>query len=39
MVTALRSRFRSNGERLLPVILPVTEILRPVASGEIPTYV
>jgi CelD/BcsL family acetyltransferase involved in cellulose biosynthesis len=33
-MTALRARFRSRSERLLPVILPVTEILRPVASGE-----
>jgi hypothetical protein len=39
MVTALRSRLRSHGERLLPVILPVTELLRPVANGEIPTGV
>ncbi len=34
--TALRARLR---ERLFPVILPVSEILRPVASGEIPAYV
>jgi hypothetical protein len=39
VLTALRSRLRSGSERLLPVILPVTEILRPVASGEIPAYV
>ena len=39
LVTALRARLRSGSQRLLPVILPVTEILRPVASGEIPTYV
>jgi hypothetical protein len=30
---------RSGSERLLPVILPVTELLRPVASGELPTGV
>jgi hypothetical protein len=39
LVTALRARLRSGSERLLPVIVPVTEILRPVASGEIPTGV
>jgi hypothetical protein len=39
LVTGLRARLRSRSERLLPVILPVTEILRPVASGEIPTGV
>jgi CelD/BcsL family acetyltransferase involved in cellulose biosynthesis len=39
LVTALRARLRSGSERLLPVILPVTELLRPVASGELPTGV
>jgi CelD/BcsL family acetyltransferase involved in cellulose biosynthesis len=38
-MTALRARLRSRSDRLLPVILPVTEILRPVASGEIPACV
>jgi hypothetical protein len=37
-LTALRSRLRSHRQRLLPVLPPVTEILRPVASGEIPTW-
>jgi CelD/BcsL family acetyltransferase involved in cellulose biosynthesis len=37
VVTALRSRLRSRYQRLLPAVLPFTEILRPVASGEIPT--
>jgi CelD/BcsL family acetyltransferase involved in cellulose biosynthesis len=35
LVAALRARLRSGSERLLPMILPVTEILRPVTSGEI----
>jgi hypothetical protein len=39
LMTAVRARVRSRSERLLPAILPVTEILRPVASGEIPTCV
>ena len=39
LVTALRARMRAHTQRLLPVIVPVTEVLRPVAGGEIPTYV
>jgi len=37
--TPLRARLRAQRERLFGVILPVSEILRPVASGEIPAYV
>jgi hypothetical protein len=36
VVTALRSRLRSYRQRLFPVILPVTEILGPAATGEFP---